>query len=459
MNAATPSAEAVVSARDRAVDHASALLILLAVAVELGIRESFFAISSEAPRLMLIAVLMAITAAAWGIARPARRGACRASRGMVLLAAAAWLMFVGIAWPGGRWTDAAVLLLGVTAAWRFGAARWRLLRRATTVAALIFVFSQPLLAAWRAKDVVWPRTPASPAVPVAAPEITIIVLLDELSAKAADPIAEAMARSGRPVLRRGLRPAGDGTAKVVPALLSGHAFEESKPCGSHMLCSGATVLDFDRIRASRPDIDIVGFYMPYCRIAGLRSCEVLSPSQPYLEPMRWRCAALRRSEALARLEGVRRQAYCATLNGQVWADLGARVEAAVWQAPVWTEGGLLFVHAPLPHPPGEGGEQTLEQHYRANIAKASRLIGDLAQRLAGQDRSYSLVVFSDHPLRGKFWCESTQYRAGCPISGDLLDQEVPLLATGQIAPALREIASNAEIFEASVAGSAAITVR
>lgn len=448
---------------ERAADHASAFLVLLAVAFELGLRESFFQISSEAPRLMVVALLMAVCALAWWRARQglrdnAARPERRISRVMPLLALAGWLLMVGVGWPGGPWTDAALLLLGALAAWRWDHGRWRLLRRAVTVAALVFVFSQPVLASWRAADVPWPRPAGN--VPadarIDAPEVTVVVLLDELSARAAGPIADAMERSGQPVLRRSLKPAGDGTAKVVPALLSQLTFNESKPCGSHMLCSGSNVLDFDRIHASRPDIDIVGFYMPYCRIAGLRSCEVLAPSQPYLEPRRWRCAALRRSERLARFEGPAMQERCAALNGEVWADLGARVESTLWRAPVWTQGGLLFVHAPLPHPPGEGGAGTLDQHYRANLAKAARLIGAMTDRLAAQHRSYTLIVFSDHPLRAKFWCQSTQYRATCPIGEDLQDEDVPLLATGRIAPALERLTSNAGIFDA-VGPTAAVT--
>lgn len=450
-------------------NYASAWLVLLAVAFELGLRESFFYISSEAPRLMLVAVLMAISAVGWWRARIAARGRHgtesarrmrRGSRAMVLVAVGCWLLMVGIGLPGGRWTDAAMLLSGCVAAWRWNSERWRLLRRALTVAALIFVFSQPLLAAWRAKDVAWPRGPesASAAGRPASPEITIVVLLDELSASAAGPIADAMGRSGQPVLRRRLQPVGDGTAKVVPALLSRLAFGEAKPCGSHMLCSGSNVLDFDRIRASRPDIDLVGFYMPYCRISGLRSCAVLSPSQPYLDLQRWRCAALRRSAVLSRWEGPDVQVQCAELNGQVWADMGARVESAVWRAPVWSRGGMLFVHAPLPHPPGEGGAGTLEQHYRANIAKASRLIGALAAKLAERDRPYELIVFSDHPLRASFWCQSTQYRATCPISAELQDDAVPLLVTGRIDPALQRLTTNAELFDV-VGPAPAVTAR
>lgn len=439
---------------ETAADLVAALLVLLAVAFELGLRETFFQISSEAPRLLVVAVLVVVCAlTSWRLCWLLRGGVQPAhwtSRAMPLLALGCWLLMVGVGWPGGLWTGGTLLFFGAVAALRFDGVRWRLLRRAGTVAALVFVFSQPLLARLRAVDVVWPRLADSRSTDVRAmlSETIVVVLLDELSARAAGPIADAMARSGQPVLRRSLKPVGDGTAKVVPALLSQLKFNEVKPCGRSTLCSGSNVLDFDRIRASRPDIDIVGFYMPYCRIAGLRSCEVHAPSEPYLDAQRWRCAALRRSVYLAHLEGSALQERCATLNGEVWSDLGARIESALWRAPVWAQGGLLFVHSTLPHPPGEGGAGTLDQHYRVNIAKAARLVGAITERLASQGRSYTLIVFSDHPLRVKSWCQSTQYRATCPISEELEDEDVPLLATGRISPALELLTSNAEIFDA-----------
>lgn len=428
----------------------SALLVLMVTAIELGMREAFYRISGEAPGLLLITILTLLFAAVglWKFRDDlARRPS--ASRIMVPIALASWGWLCGIQWPGGR--GSGLVLLGIIGilAWRLSNGPWAVLRRALTAAALIFVLSQPILAFWHAPNLQWPRAASAglPSRSGPAPEITVVVLLDELSANAAGPIAEAMSRSGYPVLRHSVQPVGDGTAKVVPSLIAHHVFAEAKPCSWHTVCSGASVLDLDRVSASRPDIDIVGFYFPYCAIGGLRSCEVLSPSQPYLDLSRWRCAAQRRSDWLAGIDGEAARLHCAELNGQVWASLGARVEAAIWRAPIWDRGGLLYVHAPLPHPPGEGGSGTLEQHYRANLGKAARLVGDLAERLAAQKRAFSLIVFSDHPLRSSFWCHSTQYRQSCPPDAALLDERVPLLATGIVDPGLGKIRNNMDLLQ------------
>ncbi|RYG90247.1 MAG: hypothetical protein EON59_00140 [Alphaproteobacteria bacterium] len=371
-----------------------------------------------------------------------------ASRLWVLFGAALWI-WICVGLPGRgpihapELASAGLWLLMALASWLLTEPAWAKLRRAVTVGALIFVFSQPLLAALRAPRLSWP--PAAPHRSI--PALTVVVLLDELNANAAGPIAEAMRRTGRPVFEKALIPAGDGTAKLVPALFTGHDFGQAKPCGWHTICSGGEVLDFGRVQASRPDIDVVGFYMPYCAISGLRFCEELSPVQPYTDLTRWYCAALRRSAWLADHGGIAARRRCADQNGRVWSSLAKRVEQAVWRAPAWTNGGLLYVHAPLPHPPGEG-DGTLGDHYRANVAKAALLIGEMADRLAMQKRSFALLVFSDHPLRPSIWCESTQYRAeGCPSDRSLLDDRVPLLISGDLGPMADELRTNRNVFQ------------
>lgn len=424
-------------------DGIAGLLLLLSATIELGLRESFYRISSEGPGLLMLALGLVLVLAAWRFGKgPWRRVA-------LIAAIMVWLPTCGASlwpWPWGGLGAAALVVASLSLmAGRVDEIRWTAIRRALVTAGLIFVASQPILAAWRAPSVDWPSIAAEAAGP--RPALTVVVLLDELNARAAGPIAAAMGRTGLPVLRRAILPAGDATSKVVPALFTGRKFDEVKPCGWLTVCSGDEVLDFERIQASRPDIDIVGFYMPYCAVGGLRSCAVLSPQQPYLDWRRWRCAIQRRSGAVARLGGEVERRDCAMLGGRVWADLGDRVEAAIWRAPVWQHGGLLFVHAPLPHPPGQGGG-TLEEHYRANVQKAGRLVGAIADRLARQNRDFAFVVFSDHPLRAGVWCKSTQYRDhGCPLDPALRDDRVPLLVAGAVDPAKVDIESNKDVFQ------------
>lgn len=443
--------------REARADLIAGLLVLASAALELGMREVFYRISSEVPGLamLLLAAITLLLVGTAGLRRAARSmGALHIVRCLLVGAFAMWCLTVGDKLVPAMFSLngalATLLVAGGVAAWRLGVGQWSALRRALTAAAVIFVLSQPVLAALRAPQLQWPPLPASSAkIPfVAAPGLTVVVLLDELSDRAAGPIADAMKRAGRPVHHKALLPSGDSTAKVVPSLFSQHDFKQAKPCGWHTVCSGTQVLDFGRIQASRPDIDVVGFYFPYCAIRGLRSCEVLSPPSPYGDLERWWCAAQRRSEKLAAHGGEAARQRCGELGGKVWATLGTSVEAAMWRAPGWQRGGLLYLHMPLPHPPGEGGGGTLGDHYRVNLAKAARLIGEMAERMARTQPSFTMVVFSDHPLRSSLWCGSTQYRQhGCPLEPSLRDEYVPLLVTSSDDRPLGDIASNRDVFQ------------
>jgi hypothetical protein len=180
------------------------------------------------------------------------------------------------------------------------------------------------------------------------PKVQVFVLLDELNDKAAEPIIAAMSRSGERVLHRALTPVANATAKVVPALFTHEKFPDAKPCSLNTTCSGTRTLDFSRIHASRPDIDIVGFYLPYCAIQGLRSCHVEVLASPVLSWDRWSCALLRRSDMASIRAGETDRQRCRQLGGKVFSELVSDVEDRIWQAPVWREGGVLFAHVPLP---------------------------------------------------------------------------------------------------------------
>ena len=422
-----------------------ALLVLLSAGMEVGLREAFYSGSSEAPSLLLIgslALLYVVVGGAELRAGPNSSFGRLVSRVALLLAVIVWGR---ITWTGGLHVLWLLLAVGGLAAWRLKAVPWMTLSRVTTVAIAVFVFSQPILASWRAQDLQWPQSTEAASAGGAGPHTTVVVLLDELSATAAGPIADAMELSGHPVVNRIISPSGDATGKVVPSLFTGRSFKEAKPCGWHTVCSGSDVLDVGRIQASRADMDVVGFYFPYCSIQGLRSCQVVAPASPYLNLWRWHCAVLWRSDWLANLDGGATRLGCAERMGQIWATLGRDVESAIWLAPTWTRGGVLYAHVPWPHPPGEARGGSLDQHYRDNILKAAQLVGAIAQRLASNGKSFSLVVFSDHPLRSH-WCTSMLYPKSCLLNAALQDENVPLLVTGNAPPATDHIKSNMEVF-------------
>jgi hypothetical protein len=454
----------------------AASLILASCLAELAIREQFHRMSFEIAKILgvLIVWLAILLLGTWvGVRRRTRqREAHRHGHeikrelawfgpSLVGIAAAVWVPIVCGPWLasalrstlGPEFGPALVLFALVAtltgAGAKLPAATWSAVRRGVSAAGMIFVLSQPVLAHWRAYDVVWPSPETSESPPTPAPEIQVFILLDELNDKAAGPIIAAMSRSGRPVHHRALVPVADGTLKVVPSLFARTPLPDAKPCSLNTVCSGNQVLDFSRIRASRADIDVVGFYLPYCAIQGLRSCHVEKPASPVFGMERWRCALVRRSETVANSAGEAERRHCVELVGTVWGDLATDVEQRVWQAPAWRSGGVLFAHIPLPHPPGRNPSQGLPANYAANIERAADLIGRMAEVL-GRDpsRRFSLVVFSDHPLRPAMWCEFAFYKgADCAATEALTDDLVPLLVTGDVPAAYGRLHSNQKVFD------------
>jgi hypothetical protein len=439
-------------------DVIAASVVLSSVAVELALRELYYRLFTELPRALILALIWSSLLLALFVAGryvdPARHR--MAGRVAVFITLAVWLDRVGdvaVAWlmavAGGHRTLVHGLLFGL---FIIGALivlgtddrRWSAWRRALSTVAFLFVASQPVVAAIGAPTISWPQPHSSPA---GGRDVTVFLLLDELNASAAGPVADALAKAGRGVVMKTLRPVGDGTAKVVPAMFSGRRFPDAKPCGLATICSGTEVLAFSKVVASRPDIDVVGFFEPYCAIKGLRSCVRLSPGSPLFDAARWRCALWRRSTLLARWVGPDFVQQCGELGGGTWSELVSGVEQAIERAPLWEQGGFLYAHVPLPHPPGLG-QGTLASHYDANLARAVRLIDRIAARAAREpQRRFTIVVFSDHPLRPAMWCGFSQYRSGsCPVPPGLVDDKVPLIVAGEVPKAFAAMSENIDIF-------------
>jgi hypothetical protein len=270
------------------------------------------------------------------------------------------------------------------------------------------------------------------------------LLLDELNAGSAAPFVEVFRQAGMSVDFKAVLPVAHATAQVIPELFSKQHFEDAKPCGWTTVCSGSAALDFSRITASRSDIDVVGFYMPYCAIQGLRYCVRLSPVSAISDMARWRCGVARRLG----FGGDDVKGQCLIAQSDRWRTFVSDLEQAIWQAPLWARGGMMYAHVPLPHPPGPTVGGSLETHYRENVRRAVDLVHGIVDRVqqAKFDR-LTIVVFSDHPLRPSLWCANPLYaNNGCPLPRDLLDDRVPLIVAGNSVPSLERLVSNGEVF-------------
>lgn len=442
-------------------DFLAAAALLGAAAIELAMREHFHQLSVEALR---IAGLMGAGLTLVGLSTFVRfvvpahwrdRG-----RRMVVVAAACVSLYF-LVWPDllaavGGATPARTLLaygfgLGGVVALALLAGlpttHWNRCRWAMVFGFLLFVGSQQLVGQFAARPHVWP--PASqvgPALPGRSAQIYL--LLDELNAGSAGPFVDVFRQAGMPVAFKAVQPVAHATAQVIPALFSGLSFEQAKPCGWTTICSGSAVLDFSMISAARADIDVVGFYMPYCAIRGLRYCERLSPVSAISSLARWRCGAATRIG----LGGDTTKHQCSVEQRDRWRAFVSDVEQAIWHAPIWSRGGMMYAHVPLPHPPGPTVGGSLQTHYRENVKRAVDLVRSIVDRsrAANFDR-LTIVVFSDHPLRPSLWCANPLYAAdGCPLSPDLLDDRVPLIVAGDSLPSLGSVSSNSEVFSLAI---------
>ena len=122
---------------------------------------------------------------------------------------------------------------------------------------------------------------------------------------------------------------------------------------------------------------------------------------------------------------------------------------AMWLAPAWQKGGFLFVHLPLPHPPGNTDTGSLQTHYSDNLIRTYGLVQDILHKIqVSQPDSLRLVIFSDHPLRQSMWCNQLVYSAqGCTSSQEFEDNKVPLIVAGSTLPDINDIVKNDQIFE------------
>jgi len=322
--------------------------------------------------------------------------------------------------------------------------RWSQFRKLMLVVAALFVVSQPLLTSAMVDEVVWPspRRPAPPA--TQARTATIFLLLDELNSSSAAPLAQVLRDHGLLVREKAIRPVGDSTAKVIPAMFTGRNFEQARPCGTSAICSGVNVLDFSHVTASRDDIDVVGFFHPYCAIRSLRWCSHASAPLSLFDPVMWHCAFWTRTG----LSSGTTADDCNIYYARGSRALLDQLVDALWQAPIWERGGFLYAHLLLPHPPA-AVISNLQKDYGENLDRAVALLREMLTRARrGGIEDLRVVVFSDHPLRQAMWCRyyAPYARKGCVIVAALEDRMVPLIVAGHGLPDIEAIENNSQIF-------------
>lgn len=452
-----------------------AVVFLAACLLDIAIQDAYFRLATETPRALILLGAVCVVATTLLICA----GRHRSSSDSAALLAPSWALST---WMALVLLPLTGLLSGISMALQLCSmlvlstaacvalprrvrSLWRRAGAAACVASVLFVVGQPVLVGMAGENRSWP-----PAPPVGTDarnarlidpagrdhEATVFLLLDELNPSAADSFRADLRSAGLSVTGGVVPAESDATAKVIPAMWTGLAFDHARPCSATAICSGGQILDFAKVTVTRPDVDIVGFYHPYCAMVGLRSCRRVEASVDLLDSARWWCGVRRRL-------GGHIEESCRNRRYAHWLEVRSGVIKAVWAAPIWSQGGLLYVHVPLPHPPGSDDGGTLRQDYADNVSQAREFVRELAHRLqaAGFSR-VQLVLFSDHPLRAYLWCQSASYlEPNCVVDNQVASKSVPLLLASSL-PLEAELATlrtNRDIFQLRARAGGASAVR
>jgi hypothetical protein len=263
----------------------------------------------------------------------------------------------------------------------------------------------PLLLAWIQSDQATHRTLTIERVVRDPPKAVVVLILDEMSPELAPLLRPVLTDQGHILHVGQVKRAGENTVNAIPSMLTPQRHDDVAPCGATSLC-GTVFFDMARLRASRPDTDVVGFFHPYCAVLGLRSCWIAKPGNANLEKLFNRLIYKFQSVTAGEVLKLREPLSKSNLE-----SMREAITQNALNAPFWSEGGgILYVHQLLPHPGGARTGLGLDEEYHDKMLQAVRfvsLIKDKLQRNFGKE--YLLIVTSDHPLRSSMWCREPEY--------------------------------------------------
>lgn len=444
---------------------------LAACLFDIQIQDRYFQLSIETPRqLILLSALLVIGAVllACVVRRRVESASClpmlATSWALTIWFALVMLPMIGV-WQGVSVQTQVASLVAICSIGCLSMADsvekiWNRFGPLVCSFVLLFTIAQPLLAYALGTARYWPPPPPTGSLDQGARLVdykignrgaTVFLLLDELSVEFIEGFRADLLAAGFYVDVANVRAESDRTAEVIPAMLTGLSFKHARACSSTAICSGSTVLDFQKVTVTRLDVDIVGFFHPYCEMTGLRSCSRVSASIDLLDAERWSCSVRRRI-------GLKTDANCRESRYSHWLKLRDGVVRALWQMPFWQEGGMLYAHVPLPHPPGSNDRGTLEQDYASNIVQARDLVRQMVVKLkSGGFDNIQLALFSDHPLRPGVWCHGSGYpERDCVETNRVTPDRVPVMvaSSSPLKTDLTKLSTNRDIFQLRVAPQA-----
>jgi hypothetical protein len=266
-------------------------------------------------------------------------------------------------------------------------------------------------------------------------------------------------------------PAGH-TSQSIPALLTGKLIASVTPAGPNELMlkypekSQAVPWSkeadiFTTVRANGLNTNVIGWYHPYCRVIGdrLSSCSWEAASQ-LIDPAKLSPDSEIRHQEVDLLSLVPYSGRLRDRLNQQTPEIYRvahlndyrKLLAEAKRVLTSSDGGLTFVHLPVPHPPYiyDRNQRSLstsgQSQYGDNLALADVALGELRQAMerAEQWDRTAIIVSSDHWWRKDYWHERQPlWTMGDVMSGPI-DHRVPFIIKlpGQQSPLTYQAAFN-----------------
>jgi hypothetical protein len=308
-------------------------------------------------------------------------------------------------------------IVAVLGAWSITDPVWARLRAAGVFGVFLFMLSPLLLVPVRAKSIDIQLDGRANG----ETHQVIYLLLDEMSAPGQALTVERLRSLSAQVHSQSVPSVGTDTIHVVPAMMGGAVIKDARMCTPSAICGAEAVFDFSRVRwvSSRP-VHLLGFYHPYCATQGWSSCDRV----PHPGPSASSGLLCGFSQLLPFLS-----LQCDWVKSLQWPQFQRLMTNRMMQSPFWTDGGVLFAHLPLPHPPGADEHSPLFQDYQGNLRLAADTVEVVWRRARERfGDEFSLVITSDHSLREKLWCSVARYRKnGCSVPAAYQAGTVPFI--------------------------------
>jgi hypothetical protein len=254
-----------------------------------------------------------------------------------------------------------------------------------------------------------------------APTNTIVVILDEFSAARSEDVAAALRTQTRHLRTHEVTAVGTDTINVIPQMFGGKYMPTARVCAFTAVCDDSEIFDFRSVTFDpASQLHLVGFFHPYCAASGWISCVNLKHSGP--PPILGLLCSFGRFLPT-------NKNLCDLFNAEKWDAFRQEIIVASLDSPFWKSGGHVFIHLPMPHPPGLVRGRTLMSDYDENLALSRDVVQSLwSKAVASFGSDFQIIITSDHPLRPKLWCRSAKYKtASCAVPAEYARNKVPFI--------------------------------